>query len=190
MKFIFVILLLCAACKSIDNKIDSNEGKMKEETLKVLKSKEGIQFIHQNFSASCFNKTWEFIEKEQLSDEDKENMIATSYSSLWHWKQREDCTEQNLSVAYWQLGKVHCLAGKADTAIEFGWKCLNVSNSLDAFYKGYAYEVLTNAAILQNDFTEAKKYLSLAVTELEKVADKENKGYLHKDLEILKKKIP
>ena len=78
---------------------------MKQEAIKVMKSKEGLQIIHQNFSAACFNKTWEYIEKENLSEEDIENMIATSYASLFHWKKRNDCTDMNLSIAYWQLGE-------------------------------------------------------------------------------------
>ena len=188
MKLLLILLLsLFGSCKSSD--IQKEGTGMKEETIKVLKSKEGMQIIHQNFAAGCFNKTWGFIEKENLSDEDKENMIATSYASLWHWKQRKDCTDQNLSIAYWQLGRVHCLAGKVEQAKEFGEKCLKVSKNLDAFSKGYAYEVLTNAAILENNSADAKKFLKLAEEQLEQVTDKENHGYLKKDLEKLKSQI-
>ena len=189
MKHLLVLLLLCIGCKSIESKKSNTEGNMIEETLKVMKSKEGMQIIHQNLAAGCFNKTWEFIEKKQLSEEDKENMIATSYASLWHWKKRTDCTNENLSIAYWQLGRVHCLAGKAETAKEFGQKCLKVSKELSPFYKGYAYEVLINAAIINNDMVSAQKNLILAQEQLEQIKDKENKGYLEKDLNKLKQII-
>ena len=156
-----------------------------------MKSKEGLQIIHQNFAAHCFNKTWEFIEKETLSEEDKEEMITASYASLWHWKKRNDCTGQNLSIAYWQLGRVHCLAGKLQTAEAFGQKCLKVSvdENLSPFFKGYAYEVLLNVSILKKDWSEAKKYLSLAQEQLTQVKDKENQGYLKKDLTKWEKMI-
>lgn len=170
----------------------STQGKdkgseMKEKVVEVLKSKEGRQVLHKQFSSECFNMTWGFIDKKELSGEDVEDMIATSYASLWHWKQREDCKPENLSVAYWQLGRVHCLAKKAMTAKEIGQKCLEVSQKgkLDSFYIGYAYEVLINVAILENKKTEGQKYLELAKAQLELVNDQENKGYLKADLDKL-----
>ena len=189
MKLSFLLLLLCVSCESMKSHNSTSEGTMKEDVIKVMKSKEGMQIIHQNFSAGCFNKTWEFIEKSQLSKEDIENMIATSYASLWHWKKRTDCTDENLSIAYWQLGRVHCLAGKAETAKEFGQKCLKISENLGPFYKGYAYEVLINAAVVSKDMETAKKYLKLAQEQLEKVTDKQDKDYLQKDLEKLLSRI-
>jgi len=189
MKFLILLFFLCLGCTSSDTTNSSKGENMKEETIKVLKSKEGIQIIHQNFAAACFNKTWEFIEKKELSEEDKEDMIATSYASLWHWKKRKDCTQENLSIAYWQLGRVHCLAGKAEIAREFGEKCLKVSKDLSPFCKGYAYEVLCNAAVVSKDMRTAKKYLKLAQEQLEKITDKQNKSYLQKDLEKLLSRI-
>ena len=163
---------------------DEKEIKMKEKTIEVLKSKEGMQVIHQTFSSHCFNKTWSFIDKKELSKDDIENMIATSYTSLWHWKQRKDCSAQSLSVAYWQLGRVHCLANRLTTAKELGEKCLKVSleGKLDAFYIGYAYEVLANASILKKDKQSAKNYLAKANEQLKLIENKENQGYLKADL--------
>lgn len=165
----------------------AEEKEVKGKVQEVFKSKEGVQLLHQTFSAACFNKTWHFIEKDKLSEEDIEDMLATSYASLWHWKQRSDCKKQNLSIAYWQLGRVNCLAGKTIEAKAFGEKCLKVSNdgNLDPFYIGYAYEVLLNTAILEKDFPAAKKYLGLARAELEKVKDKDNRKYLKTDLDKL-----
>ncbi|MCM8527562.1 MAG: hypothetical protein NE327_13660 [Lentisphaeraceae bacterium] len=162
---------------------------MKEKVSEVLKSKEGLQIVHQNFSASCFNKTWDFISKESLSEEEKEDMIATSYASLWHWKQRTDYKDENLSIAYWQLGRVQCLAGKAQTASEFGEKCLKASEKLGPFYIGYAYEVMLNSAIITGDKNEAVKYLKLAEEQLALVEDKDNHSYLKEDLSKLMNKL-
>ena len=183
MKFLTILILAVFFGCTTDLK-ENNMDDINQKTSDVMKSKEGLQLIHHNFAAHCFNKTWEYIEKETLSEEDKEDMITASYASLWHWKKRTDCTDQNLSIAYWQLGRVHCLAGKLQTAEEFGQKCLKVSEDgkLTPFFKGYAYEVLLNVSVLKKDWVQAKKYLSLAEEQLTQVKDKENQGYLKKDL--------
>ena len=185
MKFITVAILFLSIASQ------AKEGKMKEQVQEVLNSKEGMYLLHNTFSSMCFNKTWGFIDKKELSAEDIEDMIATSYASLWHWKQRHDCKAENLSIAYWQLGRVHCLAKKADEAKSFGEKCLKVSidGKLDPFYIGYAYEVLINAAILKKDFTEAKNYLKLGQEQLALITNKDNKKYLKADLDKLAKQI-
>ncbi len=50
------------------------------------------------FSAECFNRAWELIDKQDRSEADNVNMLALSMASFWHWTQRSDCTNENLSV--------------------------------------------------------------------------------------------
>ena len=56
-----------------------------------------IQAAHQYFSADCFNKTWDFIDKDaDRSAEENISMLHTAIASLWHWSQREDVKLENL----------------------------------------------------------------------------------------------
>ena len=55
---------------------------------------------HQHFSAHCFNSAWELIDKPERTPEENEQMIQRTMASLWHWTQREDCTNQKLSIGY------------------------------------------------------------------------------------------
>lgn len=157
----------------------------------LLQSKEGQEIIHQQYSATCFNKAWTYLDKKKLSDEDVEDLIATSQASLWHWKQRSDCQPQNLSIAYWQLGRVYCVTKMPEQAQIYADKCLKVSqeSKLDAFYIGYAYETLLNTAIIKEDKTEATKLLELAKEQLKLVKDKQNASYLKADLLKLEKEL-
>ena len=63
------------------------------------------QRAHKYFSASCFNMTWELIEKPDRTREDDEQMIRMAQASLWHWTQRSDCSDKNVSIGYWQVRK-------------------------------------------------------------------------------------
>ncbi len=130
-----------------------------KEVKKVFQDEEKRQIIHQNFSAGCFNKTWEYIEKEDLNEADIENMIVLSNASLYHWKQRDDCTPKNLSVAYWQLARVYALAEKLNMAKDYANKCIDISveEKLDPFSLGYGYEALSRCFLREKKNKLAQK---------------------------------
>lgn len=70
---------------------------MRAKVKEVLSNAESKQMVHEAFSGGCFNKCWTLIEKADRSPEDVEDMLLLAQASLWHWKQRNDCTPMNLS---------------------------------------------------------------------------------------------
>ena len=174
-------LLIAAGCESVQ-----------AGDAKTMSESEKMQNLHQHFSASCFNECWGLIDKADRSPEDTENMILLSAASLWHWKQRDDCTPQNLSIGYWQLSRAYALAEQYDMAQLVGEACVKVSldGKLAPFFLGYAYEALARAAIGQGDFATAAAHLDKAETELLGVADEEEKELLQADLTALREMMP
>ena len=146
---------------------------------------ENLQSILKKLSVECFNKCWEYIEKENRTIEDNEEMILLASTSLWSWKNRFDCTPQKLSVGYWQMARVHCLAGNLRIAEEYGKRNVEISlkSELPPFYLGYAYENLVQFSVLSNNFQEAKKYLELANEQLNIIKIESNQKLLEADLE-------
>ena len=150
-----------------------------------------LQSAHKHFSASCFNKCWEYIEKEDLNDEDKETMLALAFASYWHWTQRDDCRPMNLNIAYWQLGRVHNLVGKHSDAIAYGKKCLDLSEKeeLGPFSIAYGHEVIAMALIGQKKEDQAKVHIDKAREHMAKIKDREELGLIQADLDKLEKQI-
>ncbi|MBN1423392.1 hypothetical protein JXA88_02445 [Candidatus Fermentibacteria bacterium] len=147
-----------------------------------------MQDIHTKLSASCFNECWDYLDKPERTVEDTENMILLAYASLWHWTQRSDCLPANLSVGYWQVSRVHAVAGHTEMARHFAQRCLQISreDSLPPFYLGYAYEALARAEILAGNPDGARAHLADAETQLGLVTDGEGRALLTADLESLK----
>lgn len=143
-----------------------------------------MQKVHQKLSVDYFNKCWDLIDKQERSPDDVENMLLLSYASLWHWKQREDCKPLNLSIGYWQVSRVHALAGHYEMARFFADKCLQISldNGLAPFYVGYAYEAMARAEALGEDFDAASEHLASARKQLDKIEDREEAELLKADL--------
>ena len=59
-----------------------------------------IEKAHRFFSAECFNRAWDLIDKPRRTAEQDRTMLQLSLASLWHWSQRPGCTSTDLSIAY------------------------------------------------------------------------------------------
>lgn len=142
---------------------------------------------HKYFSADCFNKAWDLIDKPDRTPEEDEQMLLLSMASAWHWTQREDCQPTNLSVAYWQISRIYALLRQADNARRYGQMCLDVSRGKDIqpFYLGYAYEALARAEMVAGEQAEMQSYLEKAKQAAARVIDAESKAMLLADLETI-----
>jgi hypothetical protein len=57
-----------------------------------------LEKAHRYFSAECFNRAWDYIDKPSRTPEEEQAMLLLSLASLWHWTQRPDCTPGNLFI--------------------------------------------------------------------------------------------
>jgi hypothetical protein len=144
---------------------------------------------HKHFSAWCFNRAWELIEKSDRTEAEVRLMEALSHASIFHWISRPDCTGKNLSVGYWQASRIQALIGNAQEAIRHARTCLGYSANLEPFYRGYAYEALARAAGLMNDPANLADYLDKAESLAEQVQDEQDRQLLADDLAQLRSDV-
>jgi tetratricopeptide (TPR) repeat protein len=145
-----------------------------------------IQAAHRYFSASCFNAAWEYIDKTDRTPEENDRMIRLAQVSMWHWLERDDRKDQNLSVGYWQLSRVYVLTGRIDDARSYGELSLQYAQSEEPFYKGYALEALARAESAAGNREETVKYLSEARELSDQVSDPDWRKLLVDDLNNIK----
>ena len=144
-----------------------------------------LQVTHRYFSATCFNKTWEFMDKSSRTEEENLAMLQTAMTSLWHWTQREDATPQNLSVGYWQVSRVFALLGQAEFARRYAEASLKNGESCAPFYIGFAYEALARAEMVAGNKPRMNEYLAKAKEFAEKIEDAEDREVLTGDLQSI-----
>jgi hypothetical protein len=141
---------------------------------------------HKHFSAWCFNRAWELMDKPDRTDTDVRMMVALSHASIFHWMSRPDCTDKNLAVGYWQASRIQALIGNAQQGSLFAQKCLAYSANLAPFHLGYAYEALARAAGLMNDAANFANYLDKAELFAQQVTDENDRLLLVADLAQLR----
>jgi hypothetical protein len=140
---------------------------------------------HRWFSADCFNRVWALLDKPDRTPEEGERMISLAHASLAHWRERVDCTAQNLSIGYWQLSRVYAVLGQVENARRYGRLCLDVSGAEPLFFLGYAHEALARAETLAGNPAAAQHHLAEARRLAALVADAEERRALENDLATL-----
>lgn len=143
---------------------------------------------HKFFSASCFNSTWNLLDNTERSQADDLSMEHSAQASLWHWKQREDCTPTHLSIGYWQVSRVYAALKQPQNSLRYAVYCQELSerHELEAFYIGYAYEALARAEALAGNTHQAQGHGKTARHWASKIEDPENQAALIKDLDQIK----
>lgn len=141
-----------------------------------------VQAAHRYFSVFCFNSAWDLIEKIDRRSEEAERMLLLNQASLWHWSQRADCSDKNLSVGYWQASRIRALLGQADEALRYAHLSLQYSANLPPFHQGYAYEALARAEQVAGNLSTAGEYAAEAYRLAQQVSDPEDKKLLLDDL--------
>lgn len=148
-----------------------------------------IAAAHKYFSAECFNRAWDLIDKSERTPAEDEEMVRLSLASIWHWTQRPDCTPQNFSVGYWQASRIYALLGRVRLARHYGQLSLEAIQTAGdlPFYLGYAYEALARAEWIAGDSSKMDEYLALAREAGGRVPDEDERKALLTDLDSIQK---
>jgi len=143
-----------------------------------------LQKAHELFAVSCFNDAWNLIDKPSRTADEDEEMLRLAMTSAWHWTQREDCSPQNLSIAYWQISRVHAILGRGAEALRYGQLCLGVSQSkgIAPFALAYAHEALARAELVLGNRSGMQSQIGAAKKVAEAISDEETKRMLLGDL--------
>jgi len=142
---------------------------------------------HKYFAADCFNRVWGLLDKPKRTPEEDQQMVQLCLASVWHWTERDDCTDTNMSIGYWQASRVYASVGLPDEARRYGQLCLEASRGPDIlpFYLGYAYEALARAEAVAGNEAKAREHLAESRRIAEGLPNPDAKKQLLADLDAL-----
>jgi hypothetical protein len=140
---------------------------------------------HKYFAAQCFNQAWDLIEKPDRTPADDRLMEALSQASIYHWLHRADCSDQNLSVGYWQASRIQAILGHAAEALRHAQVCLAYSADLPPFYLAYAHEALARSQALAGNSAAVAQHVQAALQLAEEIKEKSDREALLADLNSL-----
>lgn len=143
---------------------------------------------HKQIASQCFNKVWDFLDLQERTRNEEEQMIHLAHTSFWHWTQVEDHTPTNLSIGYWQLSRVYAVVGNGEQSLYYGNRCVEVSleANIPPFYIGYGYEALARAYMVLGQTDNATDSYEKALGYTEQILIEDSKKMLLNDLNQIK----
>jgi tetratricopeptide (TPR) repeat protein len=146
---------------------------------------------HKQLASQCFNRVWDFLDLQERTKEEEEQMIHLAHTSFWHWTQVENHTSTNLSIGYWQIARVYAVVGNGEQSRFFAERCVEVSlqAGIPPFYIGYGYEALARAFMVLGQNEMAFDIFQKALSYAEDIVVEDSKKMLLKDLYEIKEVI-
>lgn len=145
-------------------------------------SDEDIARFRRTLAPRDFNHTWELLDRDELSREEQEEMLASAFAQQHNWYRVG--TPKNWAIADWQIARVAAVLGYADLARRFGERSLElaVEHDLGPFVTGFAHEAIARAAAAVDDVETFTEHLELAKATLADIDDADDRDVLQADL--------
>lgn len=143
--------------------------------------------VLKKLAASNFNQAWQYLDKGQLSNDDKIALLQLVHASFTFWEMNTDHTVRNISIGFWQISRAYAVMDEGNLSLLYAKKCLEVSTNetLDSFYLAYAYEAKARALLLKGMQTDARQCLEMAEKLIETTKETHLEGFW-KDITDLK----
>lgn len=144
--------------------------------------------VHEKIAKGTFNKTWDYLDKKDRTDEDHVNMVHTAHTSRYHWGilvSKGKGGPINLQRGEWIISRVYSILGRGEPALYHAKQCLNLTekNDIGDFDLAFAYEAMARASALLKNKKDFEKYHELALKAGEEIKKKEDKKYFLEDLD-------
>ena len=146
---------------------------------------EDLEKAHCTFAPGLFNKTWEYLTKEDRTDVDNEEMIHIAHASRYHWSKIGKPV--NLARGEWLLSRVYAVAGRPDESLKWGKRCMQrcETDDLSTFDHAAASEAIARALAVGGKLEDAAQWRDKATEWSTKIQEEEDRKIFEEDLASL-----
>ena len=135
---------------------------------------DNLDTIHLELAKKCFNSTWEFLDKTDLTTTEEMEMLKLAHASRYHWSFIGK--PKHFAIGDWQISRAYAKLNEGSLALKYAQSCLDTTleNKVESGYLS-AYEGIARAYAVVKDYEKAKEFIAKAEKELEKVSDKKDR---------------
>ena len=132
---------------------------------------------HKHFGATINGEVWELLGKPERTTEENGRMVHAAHASHYHWLKAGTAVHHQRGE--WLISHVYAELGLAEAALRHAQRCLALTEAhqaeMEDYDRAYAYEAMARANALAGNTDEAAKFIELAETAGETIADQENR---------------
>ena len=143
---------------------------------------------HRKLGIEYFNKTWDYIDKQDRTEEDDLMMMNYTHASRLHWTLSE-APLLNIVRGEWQISHVYALLGMGESALkhaEFVHKH-TLDQGFGDFDLVFAHECMAYAYKVLGDLEKMNHYLDLGYASIDQCEKQGDKDYCKSQLDLIKK---
>ena len=89
-----------------------------------MKFAKAERLLHRRVAASCYNRTWDYLEMKKRTREDDRQMLELAHTSRYHWGIVG--TARNRAVGDWQISRVYIELNEPDLALLYAKSALGI----------------------------------------------------------------
>ena len=137
---------------------------------------------HRQLATALFNHTWDLVDLPDRTQEQIDEMIGAAHASRYHWGVVGQPV--NLARGEWQISRVYAVLGRAEPALYHAYRSLEIVEAAGVgdFDLAFAYEALARAQAIAGDSLESQRYLELARTAGEAIAQQDDRDSFFSEL--------
>ena len=143
---------------------------------------------HKRLGIDLFNKTWTFLDMENRTRDEDDEMLHCTHASAYHWFHAG--TQANRARSEWQCSRVNAVLGRPEAALTHAERCLELvegaPDQMEEFDLPAAYEAVARAHMVAGDTAEAKRYYDLGIAATAKIEDEEDRQIIEKDFATIR----
>jgi DNA-binding transcriptional MerR regulator len=132
---------------------------------------------HRRLAADLFNRSWQLLELENRTPEQDDELIHVAHASRFHWG--EAGTAAHRARGENQCARVYAALGRGEPALHHAHRALELVQAGGEGFEDWdlasALEVVARAQVAAGNRAEAEHYASLARSELDAIADADDR---------------
>ena len=143
---------------------------------------------HKKLGITYFNKTWDYLDKPNRSNEDDLEMLHFAHASRLHWE-LSGAPILNLIRGEWQISRVYATLNLAASALKHATYVHDktLENNIGDFDLVFAHECMANAYKLLGNHEAMIHHLELGYKAIDQVDKMGDKDYCKTELDNIKK---
>jgi hypothetical protein len=132
---------------------------------------------------ACFNLVWEYIDKEDRTEDDNLNMIHAAHASRFLWGKVGEPI--NFERGEWQVSKVYAILGMGNQALMHARACQNICElyNIKDWDLVFAYMALAEAHKILGNHAEYDTFKKHATERVASIKDPGDKAYTIEELD-------
>ena len=136
----------------------------------------------RRLAADLFNHVWTLLETLDRTVEQDDEMVHAAHASRYHWG--EVGAPANRCRGEWQCSRVYAVLGRAEPALHHATRCLEICQQygIGDWDIAFAYEALTRASRIANDWAAHERYLALAREAGDQIREAEDRELFEADI--------